>query len=186
LDKLLSVEQAAERLGTSVRFVRRLVFERRIAYVKLGRHVRIAVRDLDAFIAAGRVDVGELPSLRRGASPWRTSSGGSATAGKTTYRARYRDPTGREHAKVFARKADAQRFLTEMENSRLKGAWTNRRWAGCCSASGSRSGSGPRPGCGRTPRPGTSGSSGCTSSPTSAPYRSSASANVTCAPGWQR
>jgi excisionase family DNA binding protein len=42
LDTLLSVEQAAERLGTSLRFVRRLVFERRIAYVKLGRHVRIA------------------------------------------------------------------------------------------------------------------------------------------------
>ena len=67
LDTLLSVEQAAERLGTSVRFVRRLVFERRIAYVKLGSHVRIATRDLDAFIAAGRVDAGELPSLRRGA-----------------------------------------------------------------------------------------------------------------------
>jgi Phage integrase, N-terminal SAM-like domain len=45
--------------------------------------------------------------------------------GKTTYRARYRDPGGREHAKVFARKADAQRFLTEMENSKLRGAWTN-------------------------------------------------------------
>ena len=41
MDTLLSVEQAAERLGTSVRFVRRLVFERRIAYVKLGRHVRV-------------------------------------------------------------------------------------------------------------------------------------------------
>ena len=67
MDTLLSVEQAAERLGTSVRFVRRLVFERRIAYVKLGRHVRIASRDLDAFIAAARVDVGELPTLRRGA-----------------------------------------------------------------------------------------------------------------------
>jgi excisionase family DNA binding protein len=66
-DKLLTVEETAERLGTSVRFVRRLVFERRIAYVKLGRHVRIASRDPDAFIAAGRVDVGELPSLRRGA-----------------------------------------------------------------------------------------------------------------------
>jgi integrase len=26
---------------------------------------------------------------------------------------------------VFARKSDAQRFLTEMENSKLKGAWTN-------------------------------------------------------------
>jgi excisionase family DNA binding protein len=67
LDRLLTVEETADRLGTSVRFVRRLVFERRIAYVKLGRHVRIASADLDAFIAAGRVDVGELPMLRRGA-----------------------------------------------------------------------------------------------------------------------
>ena len=60
MDRLLSVEQAAERLGTSVRFVRRLVFERRIAYVKLGRHVRISSRDLDAFIEAGRVDAGTM------------------------------------------------------------------------------------------------------------------------------
>jgi excisionase family DNA binding protein len=68
LDTLLSIEQAAERLGTSPRFVRRLVFERRIAYVKLGRHVRIAARDLDAFIRAGRVEVGQFPTLtRRGA-----------------------------------------------------------------------------------------------------------------------
>jgi hypothetical protein len=29
--------------------------------------LQIATRDLDAFIAAGRVDVGELPTLRRGA-----------------------------------------------------------------------------------------------------------------------
>ena len=65
MDTLLSVEQAAERLGTSVRFVRRLVFERRIAYVKLGRHVRITGRDLDAFIAARRVDVAELPAAAR-------------------------------------------------------------------------------------------------------------------------
>jgi excisionase family DNA binding protein len=67
LDTLLTVEQAAERLGTSERFVRRLIAERRITYVKLGRHVRIAARDLDAFIRAGRVDVGEFPILRRGA-----------------------------------------------------------------------------------------------------------------------
>jgi excisionase family DNA binding protein len=56
LDTLLTVDQAAERLGTSVRFVRRLIAERRIAYVKLGRHVRIGVGDLEAFIAAGRVE----------------------------------------------------------------------------------------------------------------------------------
>jgi excisionase family DNA binding protein len=68
LDTLLTIEQAAEHLGTSARFVRRLVFERRIAYVKVGRHVRIAAGDLDAFIAAGRVEVGEYPTLsRRGA-----------------------------------------------------------------------------------------------------------------------
>jgi excisionase family DNA binding protein len=56
MDKLLTVEEAAERLGTSVRFVRRLIHERRIAYTKLGRHVRIAVDDLDAFVASGRVE----------------------------------------------------------------------------------------------------------------------------------
>jgi excisionase family DNA binding protein len=58
MDSLLTVEEAAERLGTSVRFVRRLIFERRIAYTKLGRHVRIAASDLDAFITAGRVEAG--------------------------------------------------------------------------------------------------------------------------------
>jgi excisionase family DNA binding protein len=56
MDKLLTVEEAADRLGTSVRFVRRLVAERRIAYVKVGRHVRISEADLDAFVAAGRVE----------------------------------------------------------------------------------------------------------------------------------
>ena len=56
LDRLLTVEEAAERLGTSTRFVRRLIFERRIAFVKVGRHVRITPADLDAFIAAGRID----------------------------------------------------------------------------------------------------------------------------------
>ena len=58
LDTLLSVEQAAERLGTSVRFVRRLIAERRITYVKLGRHVRITEHDLINFVATGRVEAG--------------------------------------------------------------------------------------------------------------------------------
>jgi excisionase family DNA binding protein len=53
---LLSVEEAAERLGTSPRFIRRLIAERRIAFTKLGRHVRIDTKDIDAFIAAGRVE----------------------------------------------------------------------------------------------------------------------------------
>jgi excisionase family DNA binding protein len=40
--RLLTVEDAAERLSTSVRFVRRLIAERRVEFVKVGRHVRIS------------------------------------------------------------------------------------------------------------------------------------------------
>lgn len=54
-DGLLTVEATAERMSTSVRFVRRLIAERRIAFVKLGRHVRISETDMAAFIEAGRV-----------------------------------------------------------------------------------------------------------------------------------
>ena len=60
---LLTVDQAAERLGTSPRFIRRLVAERRIAFAKLGKHVRIDSADLDAFVAAGRVAPAMPPSL---------------------------------------------------------------------------------------------------------------------------
>jgi len=42
-------------LGTGQRFVRRLISERRIPYVKLGKHVRLERCALDAFVAAGRV-----------------------------------------------------------------------------------------------------------------------------------
>ncbi len=65
MDKLLTPQEAADRLGTSLRFVRRLVFERRIPFVKVGRHVRIAASDLEAFIAAGRVEAGVVPSSSR-------------------------------------------------------------------------------------------------------------------------
>jgi excisionase family DNA binding protein len=56
MTKLLTVQEAAEQLGTSVRFVRRLIAERRIAYVRVGRHIRIAEADLASFVAAGRVE----------------------------------------------------------------------------------------------------------------------------------
>ena len=53
---MLTVEQAAERLGTSERFVRRLIAERRITFIKLGRHVHITEHDLSNFVATGRVE----------------------------------------------------------------------------------------------------------------------------------
>ncbi len=54
-EQLLTVEQAAERLNTSPRFVRRLIAERRIEFVKVGRHVRIGESALADFIDAHRV-----------------------------------------------------------------------------------------------------------------------------------
>jgi excisionase family DNA binding protein len=53
---LLTVEAAAERMSTSVRFIRRLIAERRIEFVRIGRHVRIPDSGLRRFIAAGRVE----------------------------------------------------------------------------------------------------------------------------------
>lgn len=64
---LLSVEQAARRLGTGERFVRRLVAERRIRFYKVGRHVRFHPDDLAAFISQGRVEpVRPALTYRRG------------------------------------------------------------------------------------------------------------------------
>jgi excisionase family DNA binding protein len=54
--QLYTVEQAAQRLNTTPRFIRRLIAERRITFTRLGRHVRIATEDLDAFIVQGRVE----------------------------------------------------------------------------------------------------------------------------------
>ncbi len=55
VDELLTVGQAAEYLGTGERFIRRLIAERSISYVKLGRYVRLQRSTLDDFIEAGRV-----------------------------------------------------------------------------------------------------------------------------------
>jgi excisionase family DNA binding protein len=55
-DRLLTVTQAADRLGTSVRFPRRLIAERRIRFVRIGRHVRIPESAIESMIRAGTVE----------------------------------------------------------------------------------------------------------------------------------
>jgi hypothetical protein len=42
--------------------------------------------------------------------------------GRPRWRARYRDPSGRERSKSFARKVDAERFLVAVEDAKLRGA----------------------------------------------------------------
>ena len=67
---LYTVDQAAERMNITPRYVRRLIAERRIAFVRLGRHVRISETDIEAFLTAGRAEA-LLPAPRN----WR---GGAA------------------------------------------------------------------------------------------------------------
>lgn len=55
MERLLTVAEAAAVLGTSVRFPRRLIAERRIRFVHVGRHVRIPVSAIVEFIEAGTV-----------------------------------------------------------------------------------------------------------------------------------
>src|ERR671913_746237 len=63
MDKLMTFEEAAERLGTTPRHMRRLVCERRIAYRKLGRYVRFHPDDLAEYVAAHRVQAGDYPEV---------------------------------------------------------------------------------------------------------------------------
>lgn len=55
-DRLLTVAQAAEVLATTERFPRRLIEQRRIRFVRVGRHVRIPESALREFIEAGSVE----------------------------------------------------------------------------------------------------------------------------------
>ncbi|MFI5538144.1 helix-turn-helix domain-containing protein [Nocardia sp. NPDC051900] len=54
--RYVDVEGAAAYLGTGVRFIRRLVAERRVVFYKIGGHVRFKVSDLEAYAQAGRVE----------------------------------------------------------------------------------------------------------------------------------
>lgn len=63
--RYLTVPEAADYLNTSVRFVRRLIAERRIAFHHVGRHVRLRVVDLETFVQAGRVEPVTTADVRR-------------------------------------------------------------------------------------------------------------------------
>ena len=64
MERLLTLAEVAERLNTTPRHVRRLVFERRIAYRKLGRYVRFHPDDVAEYVAAHRVEIARSPTER--------------------------------------------------------------------------------------------------------------------------
>ncbi|MBW8484103.1 excisionase family DNA-binding protein [Actinomadura parmotrematis] len=55
-DRLLTVAEVAELLNTTERFPRRLIEERRITFVRIGRKVRIPESAVREFIASGVVE----------------------------------------------------------------------------------------------------------------------------------
>jgi len=65
-ERLLTPAQFGEETSTSERFARRLIDERRIRFVKLGRFVRIPESAVADFVAAGTVE------------PMRAARGGGA------------------------------------------------------------------------------------------------------------
>jgi excisionase family DNA binding protein len=74
MERLLSVAEAADRLGTTARFPRRLIAERRIRFVRVGRHIRIPSRPSESSSRPARYnrsprltshDSAEAPSLRK-------------------------------------------------------------------------------------------------------------------------
>jgi excisionase family DNA binding protein len=70
-ERLLTVSEVADILSTTERFPRRLIEERRIRFVRVGRHVRIPESALREFIAAGLVEPITTKAKRR-AALWET------------------------------------------------------------------------------------------------------------------
>ncbi|MEU5690733.1 excisionase family DNA-binding protein [Actinosynnema sp. NPDC020468] len=60
-----SVTEAADYLSTTVRFIRRLVADRRVRFYKVGRYVRFKRADLEAYVESGRVEPITAASVRR-------------------------------------------------------------------------------------------------------------------------
>ena len=56
-ERLLTKIEAAERLNVGIRFIERIIEQRRIRYVCVGRFHRIPESAIDEFIARGTVDV---------------------------------------------------------------------------------------------------------------------------------
>ncbi|WP_441247331.1 tyrosine-type recombinase/integrase [Kitasatospora sp. McL0602] len=126
MDQLLTVEEAAKLLGTwetsGERFPRRLITERRIAFVKVGHHVRIPARAIADYIVANTVkpDVSTRQNIsrrrRENTAPVtgrRRQFGSVRRLPSGRYQARYLDPNGivRPGPQTFESDTEADAWL---------------------------------------------------------------------------
>jgi excisionase family DNA binding protein len=64
LPTLIDIDMVANHLGVSVRHIRRLIDERRIPFVKVGKFVRFDVDEVAKWVDGHRTDVLERVSVR--------------------------------------------------------------------------------------------------------------------------
>jgi integrase len=72
------------------------------------------------FAKHGKSSKGACSAAGCGCPRWQAAEGD-----RETYRARWRDPAGKEHSKTFGRKLDADRFLLSVEDAKLRGAYVD-------------------------------------------------------------
>ena len=63
MEKMLTVAEAGDILTTGPRFPRRLIAERRIRFVRVGRHVRIPESAISEYLTSQTVEPIRLPGV---------------------------------------------------------------------------------------------------------------------------
>jgi excisionase family DNA binding protein len=142
-DRLLSAAEVAERLGTSIRFPRRLIEERRIQIVHVGRHVRIPASALEAWIESNAQALAVRASLpapaprtmgasrptreepREGQMASRRAFGSARELPSGKWQVRYRGPdeVRRTAPKTFDTRVAAQQWLVTIQAEMLNRTW---------------------------------------------------------------
>ena len=73
--RLLAIPEVADQLGVNPRHIRRLVHERRIPFIKWGHLIRFKPADIETWIDANRIELGQLGRItptRRASAPVRS------------------------------------------------------------------------------------------------------------------
>jgi excisionase family DNA binding protein len=64
LPQLLTIDQLADRLGVSIRHIRRLIAEKRVPYLKVGHFVRFDPSEIAAWLDHSRVTTSRTAQYR--------------------------------------------------------------------------------------------------------------------------
>ena len=59
---LWDIEQLSNHLAVSERYVRRMVYERKVPYLKVGKYVRFDPAEITDWLAQMRITAGSLPA----------------------------------------------------------------------------------------------------------------------------